>query len=217
MTVIEVFADVRCPFTHVGLRRVVEHRRRFGADFVLHVRAWPLELVNGQPLDPVHVAESVRALREQVVPDLFAGFRPERFPGTSLPALELAAAAYDVDIRTGERASLVLRDALFEAGRDIADPHELQRIAADLGVPAGWDEGDRIRADWREGRERGVIGSPHFFVGNTDFFCPALDIRRVDGDLHVRFDEGLAAFLDRGRQEEDPPAAGDPPVRAGRR
>jgi predicted DsbA family dithiol-disulfide isomerase len=196
MTVIEVFADVRCPFAHVGLRRVVERRRELGADFALHVRAWPLELVNGEPLDAEHVAGSVRALQDQVVPDLFSGFDPRRFPATSLPALELAAAAYDVDVRTGERASLAIRDALFEEGRDIADHRELERIAVAVGVPGAWATDDRVQADWREGQQRGVVGSPHFFVGDSDFFCPSLDIRRQDGDLRVQLDEGFDSFLD---------------------
>ena len=30
MTVIEVFADIACPFTHVGLRRLVDRRRTLG-------------------------------------------------------------------------------------------------------------------------------------------------------------------------------------------
>jgi hypothetical protein len=53
VSIIEVFADAGCPFTHVGLRRLVEHRDHAGRDdVVLRVRAWPLELVNGHPLDP---------------------------------------------------------------------------------------------------------------------------------------------------------------------
>src|SRR3954464_13451066 len=47
---IEVFADVACPFTHVGLCRLVARRRESNSDAVLWVRAWPLELVNGEPL-----------------------------------------------------------------------------------------------------------------------------------------------------------------------
>ena len=48
MRTIEVFADVLCPFTHVGLRAVAEQRARAGRDdVVIRVRAWPLELVNG--------------------------------------------------------------------------------------------------------------------------------------------------------------------------
>jgi hypothetical protein len=46
--VVEVFADVSCPFAHVGLRRLVEQRDKLARDdIVLRVRAWPLELVNG--------------------------------------------------------------------------------------------------------------------------------------------------------------------------
>ncbi|MFZ4518319.1 MAG: disulfide bond formation protein DsbA, partial [Microthrixaceae bacterium] len=73
MPTIEVFADVSCPFAHVGLRRVVQERDRRGrTDVVLRVRAWPLEVVNGEALDGPHVAEKVDALRAQVAPDLFA-------------------------------------------------------------------------------------------------------------------------------------------------
>ena len=50
MTTVEVFADITCPFTHVGLKQVVGHvaEMREPADVI--VRAWPLEWVNGTPL-----------------------------------------------------------------------------------------------------------------------------------------------------------------------
>ena len=61
VSTVEVFADVLCPFTHVGLPRFVDRRRALGrADVTLQVRAWPLEIVNGQPLDPPFIAESGR-------------------------------------------------------------------------------------------------------------------------------------------------------------
>jgi len=44
-------------------------------------------------------------IRQQVAPDLFAGFAPAAFPATSLPALALAAAAYERDPATGEQVS----------------------------------------------------------------------------------------------------------------
>ncbi|MCC6183750.1 MAG: disulfide bond formation protein DsbA, partial [Microthrixaceae bacterium] len=60
MRTIEVFADVTCPFTHVGLRRMVAARQAQGRDdVVLRVRSWPLEVVNGAPLDAAFVAEEV--------------------------------------------------------------------------------------------------------------------------------------------------------------
>jgi predicted DsbA family dithiol-disulfide isomerase len=50
MTSIEVFADITCPFTHVGLKRVVQHVSEMAEPADVIVRAWPLEWVNGTPL-----------------------------------------------------------------------------------------------------------------------------------------------------------------------
>jgi predicted DsbA family dithiol-disulfide isomerase len=187
---IEVFADVCCPFTHVSLRRLVERRSALGRNEVrLRVRAWPLELVNGRPLDPRTVWREVEALRSQVAPDLFGGFRPDRFPASSLPALMLAAAAYAESPAAGERASLALRGALFEEGCDVADEGALAAVAAAVGVaPAEPRWRDAVVADWEEGRGRGVVGSPYFFVGGTGQFCPSLDISHDDGSLRVTSD-----------------------------
>ena len=125
MKTVEVFADVRCPFTHVGLRRLVEQRTLRGVDVRLRVRAWPLELVNGADLDAGLIAEEVDALRSQVAARPLRRLRRRSFPSSSLPALGLAAAAYARDIRLGEHVSLALRDAVFEEGRDIAKQQEL--------------------------------------------------------------------------------------------
>ncbi len=205
MRLVEVFADVCCPFTHVGLRRLVSRRRELGRDdVVLRIRAWPLELVNGEPLDPDFVAEEIAALRGGVAPDLFTGFDPAAFPGTSLPALALACDAYRRGDAAGERISLALRAVLFEEGRNIAERAELARVAATEGLeipgPGTHRPGPHqaVLDDLAEGRERGVIGSPHFFAGDEGFFCPALEIDRVDGHLRIREDEaGFSRFLAR--------------------
>jgi 2-hydroxychromene-2-carboxylate isomerase len=186
--IVEVFADIWCPFAHLGLRRLVQYRDRTRADFVIHVRAWPLELINRQPLDASFVAEEVEAVRAQVAPDLFGGFDADRFPRSSLPALRLAAAAYDSGLVAGERVSLLLRDALFEQGRDIGRHDELQRVADDAGLPGLLDPVEVVVEDWHEGLRRGVVGSPHFFVAGSGFFCPSLDIRRVDDHLQIAAD-----------------------------
>ncbi len=199
---IEVFADVACPFTHVGLRRFVERRDERGdpEPVYLRVRSWPLEVVNGQPLDPGFIAEEVDEIREQVADDLFTGFDVAAFPATSMPALALAAAAYDVDVATGEAVSLELRDLLFEQGRDIADLAVLAEVAERHGVafdPAD-PPVDRVHADHTEGVARGVQGSPHFFTPAGAFFCPSLDISRdAQGHLRITADAaGFAQFVD---------------------
>ena len=95
--------------------------------------------------------------------------------------------------------SLVLRDALFERGQNIADLATLEHLALDLGVVMP-DESDRadVLTDWREGVERGVQGSPHFFCGNREVFCPSLDITRdpVEGLSIARDVSRLSEFLD---------------------
>ena len=202
MKTVEVYADIGCPFTHVGLLRFVEARRERGSDALLVVHAWPLELVNGKPLDPAFIAEEVEEIRPQVGGELFSGFDPTAFPASSIPAMALASAAYASDPATGEAVSLELRDLLFEQGRDVADPAVLTAVAADHGLeydPGAADEHmETVAADHARGRELGVIGSPHFLTPSGGFFCPALEVGRdSDGHLRVHADpEGFDHFLD---------------------
>ena len=182
------------------------------------MRAWPLELVNGEPLAASLVAEEIEALREQVAPDLFERFDPTTFPESSIPAMTLAASAYRRSPRLGEGVSLALRDALFERGLDVGAADVLAELASDHGLEPSDHADDRtIAADWAEGRRRGVLGSPHFFVGAEGFFCPALEIQRVGGHLRVsanrtRFEAFVARALGseviHGPVEARPTAAG---------
>ncbi len=193
MTVIDVYADIWCPFTHVGLKRLVERRADHEGTVTLRVRPWPLELVNGSPMGAHFIAEEVDDLREQAAGDLFVGFDVEAFPTTTLPALALVESAYRIGVEEGEQVSLALRDALFEEGRDIGDPHVLNTIADAVGIPPAIPaDTDAVLAGWEEGKQRGVVGSPHFFTTSDAFFCPALDIKRVDG--HLRITPDLPAF-----------------------
>jgi predicted DsbA family dithiol-disulfide isomerase len=199
VTVIEVYADIWCPFAHVGLRAVVRRRKQLGRDdVVLRARAWPLELVNGAPLDPATTTSHVEDLRAQVATDLFRHFDPAEFPTTTLPALGVAAAAYRRDDATGEAVSLALRDALFEEGHDISRPDVLAAVTSAHGVD-GADPADNaaVLADWSEGQQRGVKGSPHFFCGGLESFCPSLEISRDEqGHLVLgRNIDRLDAFL----------------------
>jgi predicted DsbA family dithiol-disulfide isomerase len=186
MPIIELFADVRCPFAHVGLRRLVQRRDAGEMDFTLRIRAWPLELVNDAPLDAELIGEEIEALREQVAPDLFTGFSVAAFPETSLPALAMTGAAYARGPEVGERVALGLRWALFEDGRDLARTDVLAELAERWGAPFTSDTGGAgVVADWSDGQARGVIGSPHFFLAGEGYFCPVLDISREDGRLRI--------------------------------
>lgn len=198
MRTVEVFADVACPFTHVGLQRFAAARDARGLRGVcLRIRAWPLELVNGAPLDPGFVAREIADIRRQVAPDLFTGFDTARFPVTSVPAFGLAAAAYDVSVAVGEAVSLGLRHSLFEEGRDIADREVLGEIGRRHDVvPPTLDEATRVtQSDYEEGKRRGVIGSPFFFLEGEGLFCPTLRITKEGEHLRVEWDAGAFEVL----------------------
>lgn len=193
---IEVYADVVCPFTHLGLQRLFRLREELGrSDVSIRVHAWPLEVVNGALAERDLIEEEVAELTEQVAPDLFEGFDPACLPLSTLPALALSERAYRETVGLGEVTSLTLRHELFERGTDVGDPAGVAEIGRRLGVPEV-EEQDRtaVIADLEEGRRRGVVGSPHFFIDGTGYFCPTLLIERVDDRLSISFD--AAAFSD---------------------
>ena len=195
--VVEVFADVTCPFTHVGLLRLRERRDELGSDTRIRIKAWPLELVNGEAPTGDFVAEEVTALRSSVAPEMFAGLSPAQFPTTTLLALGLTALAYSRSLELGERVGFGLRDALFERGEDVGDPAVVATIARAHELDVTEIDPGAILAEYDEGRHRGVVGSPYFIVDGIGYFCPALDIRRVDGHLEIRTDPvGFDAFVD---------------------
>jgi predicted DsbA family dithiol-disulfide isomerase len=202
MKTLEVFADVLCPFTHVGLHTLIDRRTANGLpDPHLRIRAWPLELINGQPLDPHHINAEIVALRGSVRPDLFAGFSVDTFPSTSMAAFALTAAADRTgDVALGEAVGMAVRDAVFEKGLDIGLPEVVAPIAERFGLepldPAATEAA--VRADWEEGKARGVVGSPHFFApGGGNWFCPSLAISRDDvGNFVVAWKQGTQAFAE---------------------
>jgi predicted DsbA family dithiol-disulfide isomerase len=197
---LEVFADITCPFTHVGLKQVVRHVSEMDEPIDVIVRAWPLEWVNGVALDAEVVATKSCVIADQLDVDYFSGVNADHWPASTIPALNLVASAYHRDAATGLAVSLELREALFERGVDVGDMDVLTDIAAayDLPVP-GVQPCDAVRGDYEAGLAREVKGSPHFWVGQDDFFCPALDIGHDDeGHLTARFDQAkLADFFQR--------------------
>lgn len=196
---IEIFADILCPFAHVGIHKVRAARLdRAGNSPLLWIRAWPLETINNAPWDAQLIAQEVNALRASVAPDLFVGFDEDTFPTSSLPALAVASAAYRTSVALGETVSLELRNRLWEHGQDVADSSFLDALCAKHDIEVLAVDHATIESDHTNGEKRGVQGSPYFFVGETGFFCPAFNVFhdnsgfRVEPDSH-RFD----AFVDR--------------------
>lgn len=193
-----MFADVSCPFAHVGLSRVAAYRDSLGVGAPsLRVRSWPLERVNGSPLAGSALGPKVAALRRDVAPELFSGFDPSSFPATTRHALAAEQRAYRVGVTEGLAFSLAIRRRLFEEGADIGDPTVVLAALNALGLPPP-SPADHVAVDrdHTEGVARGVQGSPHFFTPNGSFFCPTLDIRHGEGGYEIEFDaEGFEAFI----------------------
>lgn len=195
--IIEVFADVWCPFAYVGLRMIRDYRDAVGAtDSYILVRSWPLELINNDPMEPEKAFNNCSALRNQVAPDAFAGINIDNFPVSTLDALTLIARAYEIDLSLGEAASFKVREALFEEGKNISDLSVLDGLANDLGIGDFRDPSHAsVHADWEEGKRRGVIGSPHFFHGTVGTFCPSLQMSKSP-------ETGLTIHTDTSRLQE---------------
>ena len=200
---VTVYADVLCPFTHVGLRVLTQRRAAAGRDEPrLDVRAWPLEIINGAALDAHHVAAEIEGLRAVVAPEMFQGFDLEHYPTTTMPAFALtAAAAATGDLLLVERVALAIRNALYEEGRDISDPEVVAALGHEFGIAPLDDATTRaaLDADLERGRARGVIGSPHFFADDgANWFCPALAISRDDaGRFIIDWKDGGEEFIER--------------------
>nr|NKB42606.1 disulfide bond formation protein DsbA [Ilumatobacter sp.] len=127
--VVEVFADITCPFTHVGLKRVIAHVEELADPPTVRVRAWPLEWVNGSGLEADAVQLKATLLTDQLGVDDFHGFNSKCWPSSTLHALELSAVAYESGPAVGLAVSLDVRAALFEQGLDVGDRNVLADIA----------------------------------------------------------------------------------------
>jgi hypothetical protein len=157
-----------------------DYRNKLGkSDPVIVVRSWPLELVNNAPMDPAKAKGNCDALRDQVDHDAFSCVNTETFPASTLDALTLISHAYTINADLGERAAFRVREALFEEGRDISDRLVLDDLAKEMEITDYFDPAHTaVLADWEEGKQRGVVGSPHFFYGTVGTFCPSLQMTR---------------------------------------
>ena len=202
MRTVEVFADVLCPFTHVGLHTLIDRRTALGhSEPRLRIRAWPLELINGKPLDPHHIGAEITALRGSVRPDLFAGFSVDTFPTTSMAAFALTAAADRTgDAAVIEEVGMALRDAVFEQGLDIGRAGDRRADRDHFGLePLDAEETSAaVRADWEAGEA--AASSAHrtsspatAIVGSA--LCSAISRDDV-GNFVVAWKQGTEAFVD---------------------
>ena len=124
MAVIEVYADIWCPFTHVGLRPGRGAPPRTGEPTSASMSGRGRSSLSTAHQWTVARAWGPRpgAPRAEIAPDMFQGVRMgPHSPPPTLPALSpRCRRVRQLAKEIGERVSFALRDALFEAGLDVS-------------------------------------------------------------------------------------------------
>jgi predicted DsbA family dithiol-disulfide isomerase len=171
---IVVYSDLSCAFAHLCIHQLHEARRRLGADLRVEHRPFLLEEVNEFPI-PKHFLDSEVP---QIAPlDIDAGWKvwdelPERWPVSTLLAMEAVRAAASQSPEAHEELDRALRVAFFRDHRCITMRHVILAVADE--VPAV--DADALAAALDDGTARGplmhdakdalgfVQGSPQFFL-----------------------------------------------------
>lgn len=183
---IDVFADVVCPWCHLGERRLTAALERIDATEAVQVRWRAFQLDPSAPEEPGPLRPVLQrrygpgaldAMTERLRdagPEVGIEFRFDRVRRVnSLAALRLVAWADETE---GPDAGRRLLDRLFRAyfteGGDISDPSSLTRWAADAGLDAALaaealaarSGAARVDADLADAAERAVTGVPTFVI-----------------------------------------------------
>jgi predicted DsbA family dithiol-disulfide isomerase len=193
-----VYGDIACPWSTACLWNLHRARREAGLEgrVWFDLRAFPLELVNERPT-PRPTLDAEVPVAGRVAPGL--GWRvwqdrTDRYPVTTLLALEAVQAAKEQGPRASEALDLALRRALFAESRcislrsvvlDVADACE----AVDAATLAdALDQGRARRLviqQWKAAGPGGVAGSPHVFCPDgTGVMNPAMS-------MHWEGEEGV--------------------------
>ena len=196
---IQVWSDLLCPFTYVGLLRLRRARSRLGLDGVVQLehRTFPLELFNGP--HPRRGTDTEAVGLGHIEPD--AQFRvwaaaDDLYPHTVLLAAEAVHAASAQSLAAGEALDLALRRAFWTHSRSISHRQVILDIAGEsptglvdvTALAAALDSGRYradVMADFAVAQTGTVAGSPTFrFADATTVTNPG---------IHVHWDGPWAA------------------------
>jgi predicted DsbA family dithiol-disulfide isomerase len=184
---IVVYSDLSCAFAHLCVHRLWRARERLAADVRFVHRHYVLEEVNAFPI-PKHFLDSEVP---QIAPlDIEAGWRvwtepPDRWPVSTLLAMEAVRAAEQQGSDAHEQLDRALRRAFFDTHRCITMRHVILDIADECdAVDADaladvLDDGSCRRALIDDARDalRFVQGSPQlFFPDGSTVHNPGVEV-----------------------------------------
>lgn len=128
---IVVFSDVRCPWAHVGVHRLLRavHHRGLEGEITIDHRAFPLEVISDENHDGTQVDRTVRVLRDLEPGAGWTGWDPDAYPASSMLALEAVQAAKAVSPAASASLDRALRLAVFDQARAIDRLETVMEIA----------------------------------------------------------------------------------------
>jgi len=172
---IVVYSDLSCAFAHLCVYRLHAARARLGADVRFVHRHFVLEEVNRFPI-PKHFLDSEVPAIAPLDPD--AGWRvytglPERWPVSTVLAMEAVRAAEEQSPEAHEQLDRALRMAFFRDHECITMRHVILDIAGRCDAV----DADRLADAIDDGRFRGPLIEDHraalrFVDGSPQLFLP---------------------------------------------
>ena len=162
------FASTICYVAHRVMDRIRDDVDALGIDLVWR----PIDLGRLGGWRPGAVVDGApRENAQRVARELEVAVRmpPVWLDSRSAHAVAIALAGTTTEISWRERVWC----AVFEEGRDIGDPAEIERLGLDLGIDVGaLAVGDRVtelRRATDAARDEGVTGAPTFVLGRFPF------------------------------------------------
>jgi len=189
------WAEYYCPWCYIAAVRLRRVAKEYEGRVTFRTRPFPLELAHGEaaPRDILQQEWWLAAIQEPRA--VFAPYRGDDWPTTTLPAFEAAWCAAQQGPVAAVEYDLRVRRAFFGEARNIGRPQVLFDLAreAELDLTrfqAQWESGAAraaVLAEATLGRERyGVRGTPTLTLADgthlkVPIAFPRLENRRIVG------------------------------------
>ena len=179
---IEFYFDLSSPYGYLAAERIDDLAARHGrgVDWRPYLMGAVYRVNGMKPLVDIPLIDDysrldiARCAREQ-------GLRlslPEGFPYGAVAGCRACYWLHERDPARARALALALMRAYFGEGRPVATAEEVAAVAAGLGVDGAELQSavqrqavkDRLRAETDTAIERGVFGSPFFFIDGEPFF-----------------------------------------------
>ena len=146
------WAEYYCPWCYIAAVRLHQVAKEYDGRVTFRTRPFPLELVDGEaaPRDILEQEWWLAAIQEPRA--VFAPYRGEDWPTTTLPAFEAAWCAAQQGLVAAAEYDPRVRRAFFAESRNIGRPEVLVDLAREAELDLG-----QFRTQWESGAARAAM------------------------------------------------------------